>query len=173
MRRANRQLSWLLVGVAVLAGIALWTVQHQSANAAPETLLPFGQEAVSRIDIKIHKGELRRFEKRDGQWHMLAPLQGRADDTHMQALTAITKAKILSWRPASEFDLSKIGLEPPWAVVTLNDHELKFGTLAALAPQRYVLVKGHIAMIPARYAADIAATPDSELAGGGSTLPNL
>lgn len=173
MRRANRQLSWLLVGVAVLAGIVLWTVQRQSANAAPETLLPFGAEAVSRIDIKTHKGELRRFEKRDDHWHMLAPLQGLADDRHMQRLSDITKAKILDWRPASEFNLAKIGLEPPWAVVTINDHELKFGTLAALAPQRYVLVQGHIAMIPARYAADIAATPDSELAGAGPTLPNL
>lgn len=173
VRRANRQLSWLLVIVAMLAGAVLWTVQHQSAGAAPKTLLPFGPDAVTHIDIKTREGVLRRFEKRDGQWHMLVPLQGLADVSHMQRLTAIAKARVLGWRPASEFDADKIGLAPPWAIVTVNGHELKFGTLAALAPQRYVLIKDHIAMIPARYAADIAATPDSELAHAGSTLPNL
>lgn len=173
MRRANRQLSWLLVTVAILAGVVLWTVQHQSAGAAPKTLLPFGPDAVNRISIKTREGELRQFEKHDGQWHMRAPQQGPANDSHMQRLAAIAKARVLGWRPASEFEPGKIGLAPPWAVVTINGHELKFGTLAALAPQRYVLVRDHVALIPARYAADIAATPDSELAHAGSTLPNL
>ncbi|MGB8634897.1 MAG: hypothetical protein WCD66_03775 [Rhodanobacteraceae bacterium] len=173
MRRANRQLLWMLVTVALLAGLVLWTVQRRSADARPETLLPFAADTVSRIDIKTRKGERRRFEKRDGHWYMLAPQKGRADAGHMQRLSAIARARILDWRPAREFDPKKIGLAPPWAVVTIDGHELKFGTLSALAPQRYVLVHGHIAMIPARYGADIAATADSELAHAGSTLPKL
>ncbi len=164
---------WMLVTAALLAGLVLWTVQRRSAGARPQTLLPFAAETVTRIDIRTGKAALRRFEKRDDRWHMLAPQQGRADAGHMQRLSAIANARILDWRPAREFDLKKIGLAPPWAVVTLNGHTLKFGSLAALAPQRYVLVDGHIAMIPARYGADIAATADTELAHAESTLPSL
>lgn len=173
MRRAHRVQLALLVIVAVLATAVLWTQQRRAASAAPERLLPIGTDQVTRIDVKTGSGVLRRFEKSGGHWQMLAPQQGQADAAHLDRLTAIANAKVLRWRPASEFDLEKIGLDPPWAVVSLNGQRLEFGTLAALAPQRYVKIGDHIALIPSRYAADIAATPDSELAGASSTLPRL
>ena len=173
MRRAQRLQLALLVTVAVLAAAVLWTRQHRAASAAPEHLLPFTADQVDRIEIKTRTGVLRRFEKHADAWQMLAPDKGAANDAHLQRLARIAGAKVLRWRPAGEFDLAKIGLDPPWAMVTLNGQRLEFGTLAALAPQRYVKIGDHIALIPSRYAADIAATPDSELAAAASTLPRL
>lgn len=173
MRRAQRLQLALLVIVAVLATAVLWTRQHHAASAPPERLLPFGPDQVTRIELKTREGVERRFDKQNGIWHMLAPQQGSADPAHLDRLAAIANAKVLRWRPASEFDPAKIGLDPPWAVVTINGRRLEFGTLAALAPQRYVKIGDHVALIPSRYAADIAATPDSELVASGSTLPNL
>ncbi len=173
MRRAQRLPLALLILVVLLAAAVLWTRQYHAASAAPERLLPFGPDQVTRIELKTRDGVERRFAKQGGTWHMLAPQQGEADAAHLGRLAAIANAKVLRWRPASAFDPARIGLDPPWAVVTLNGQRLEFGTLAALAPQRYVRIGDHIALIPSRYAADIAATPDSELTTAGSALPRL
>lgn len=173
MRRAQRQQSVLLIAVAVLAGLVWWTLRHQAATHPPETLLPLAAEAVTHIEVTVHGGSKRVFAKRDGQWWMQSPQQGLANQKHLARLADLADARVIRWRPLSEFDTKQIGLDPPWATVQINQHFLQLGTLSALAPQRYVLLGQHIALIPASYAADIAATPDSELAHAGSTLPTL
>jgi hypothetical protein len=173
MKRAARQRLWLVAVLALLAVLVAWTL-HRQAPAAPETLLSLDPAEVTHIDVAAHDGAVRRFEKRNGHWWMTAPLKGRADDAHLERLAGIAAAEVLRWRPAAEFDLARIGLAPPFAVVHVDGHELRLGSLAALAPQRYVLLDDHVALIPARYAADITATPDSELArASSSTLPSL
>ena len=163
MRRATHIQLGLALLVAVLGGFVWWTLSSQTP-AAPDTLLPLAPDAVTQIDIRTRDNPVRRFEKRDEHWWMLAPNQGRADDEHLERLAAISAEKVLRWRPASEFDPVKIGLDPPFAVLHINGHELRLGGVAALAPQRYVLVNGHVALIAARYSTDIATTPESEMA---------
>ncbi len=173
MSRSVRLRVALMVATIVLLTAVAWTQHRRAANAPPQTLLPLAPAAITQVEVQTREGVLRRFRREDGQWHMLAPEQGPANQAHLERLAELAAAKPLRWRPASDFDPARIGLEPAWATVRLNGTELRFGTLAALAPQRYVQVGEHIALISARYAADITATPDSELAHAGSTLPTL
>lgn len=173
MKRAHRLHLGLLVSVALLAALVGWSARHETAMAAPDTLLPLPADAVTTICIDTRQGVTRAFVKRDGQWHMTTPHQGLANQKHLQRLAALADAKVLGWRPVADFQPAKIGMAPPWATITVDGHALAFGALSALAPQRYVRVGDHIAMIRARYAADIRATPESELASAGRTLPSL
>lgn len=161
MRRATRFRLGLLGVLALLGALVWWTTEHHPA--APTVLLTLDPTAITRVNIDTREGPLRSFEKRDGHWWMLTPQQGRADDAHLARLTEIAAAEVLRWRPASDFNGADIGLEPPFAILHLDDVSLRFGDLSALAPQRYVRVGEHVALVPARFGVDLAATPDSEL----------
>ncbi|HET6631461.1 MAG TPA: hypothetical protein VFG73_01975 [Rhodanobacteraceae bacterium] len=163
MRRALRQRLVLLVVVALLAALAIWQWQRQHA-LHPATLLALDPAGITHVEVQAQDGPLRRFVRRDGHWWMTAPRHGRARDAHLRRLSEIAAARVLRWRPRSDFDPARIGLAPPFATVTLDGQTLRFGAIAALAPQRYVAVGEHVALIPARFGADIAAGVDSELA---------
>lgn len=162
MRRGTRQLVALIV-MALLLAVPAWLVLQQKPTQ-PETLLSLDPASVTRVAVDTAIGPERLFLKRDGQWWMEQPHQGLADQEHLKRLTEISQAKIMRWRPATDFDATKIGLDQPFAVLTLDDTTLSFGSLAALAPQRYVRVGDHVAMIPALHAVDLAALPEAELA---------
>ena len=59
--------------------------------------------------------------------------------------------RALNWRPLADFELAKIGLAPPHAVLTLDGQTLAFGINAVTGPQRYVRVGERVALVSARY----------------------
>lgn len=168
MHRAARRRFGLAVGVVALAALAWWSVARQPP-AAPETLLPLDPAAITRIEVRAGTHATRRFEKRADGWWMTTPRLARADDAHVERLADIAAATVLGWRPASDFDAARIGLARPFATLRLDGRELVFGGLAALAPQRYVRVGDHVALIAAQHGTDLAATPDTEVAAAAST----
>lgn len=167
MRRSTRRRLALFVVVTALVAVAAWQWQRQQQRH-PSTLLSIDPTSITRIEVTAHSGPTRRFEKRDGQWYMTAPQQGRAKTGHIEKLLDVAGAKVRRWRPRSDFDPARIGLDKPFATLHLNDQTLRFGAVAALAAQRYVEVGGHVALIPARYGTALAATVDSELDQGPS-----
>jgi hypothetical protein len=72
-------------------------------------------------------------------------------------------AHVLSWRPASDFDLAKIGLAPPKAVLDLDGQTLEFGETSVTGPQHYVRVGQRIALVSERYMPRSPATQTTEL----------
>ena len=76
-------------------------------------------------------------------------------------MTEIAQAPVSSWRAADDFDLDKIGLEPPIARLQLDGQALDFGTTAVTGPLRYVRSGGRIALVPLRYTPR-PATQDAE-----------
>src|SRR5699024_7856891 len=95
-RAARLQLS-LLTQVALLAA-AVWWVQHGKAARQPQvTLLDLPVSAVTDISVQVRSGPQRRFARRNGEWQMLAPGQGRANQAHLKRLAAIAEAKVVHW----------------------------------------------------------------------------
>ena len=74
-----------------------------------------------------------------------------ADDDRLRDLADIAAARVLSWRPLTDFEPAKIGLAPPQAVLTLDGQTLAFGVNAVAGPQRYVRVGERVALVSARY----------------------
>ncbi len=148
MRRAQRRLAWLLLGVAVLAALALWQWRSAQADA---TLLPLDPAAVTRVEVQRAGQPARHFVKRDGHWYHAGTSHARADDAHVAALAALARTPVLQWRMTSDVDLAKIGLAAPPVVVRLDGHTLAYGALAAFGPQRFVRVGPRVAVVGARY----------------------
>lgn len=173
MRPGARLQLGLILAAALLAAAVWWLGRVERAAAPPKTLLPLSAAEIIEIEVRVGRDPLRHFTRGADGWQMRAPLTGPADAAHLERLARIAAAPVLRWRPLAEFDVAKIGLDPPWATVRLNGELLRFGELAALAPQRYVRRGDHVALIAARYGADIAASPESELASAAGTLPTL
>jgi hypothetical protein len=151
MKRARRQAVWLLLGVAVLVALAVWQWRADRA-AAPGTLLALDPQSVTHVELLMHGQAPQRFEKRDGHWWAMTPTPARTDDGRLDDIAAIAAAPVLRWRAAADFDMAKIGLDPPALVLQLNDRRIAYGAMAAFGPQRYVRVGDRIALIPAQYA---------------------
>lgn len=148
MKRATRQRLGLLAGVIALAALAGWQ-WHSDQQTDPGTLLPSDPASIQRIDLQLAGVAAEHYAKHDGHWQTLAGTP--ADDGRLAELTEIAAASVLSWRPASDFDPTKIGLAPPFAILTLDGQRLEFGETSVTGPQRYVRAGQRIALISVRY----------------------
>jgi hypothetical protein len=150
MKRATRQRLWLLLGVAALLVLTGWQ-WHRDAVDAPGNLLTLAPDAVSHVELSIGTGATMHYEKRDGHWWHTDGTPSLSDDGALVELAAIAAAPVLKWRPASDFELAKIGLDPPRAVLRLDDQTLRFGEIATIGPLRYVQVGQRVALVSLKY----------------------
>ena len=150
MKRATRQRLWLIAAAAVLVAGAAWQWKRDSASA-PGTLLKVAPSAISEVTLGIGNGPVEHYTKRDGHWWRTDATATRADDGRLGEMSDTAAAEVLSWRPASDFDPTKIGLAPPLAVLSLDGQRLEFGETSVTGPQRYVRVGDRVALISIRY----------------------
>lgn len=150
MKRSARQFVWLTAGAVMLIAAAAWQ-WRRDAEAEPGTLLSLAPESITHIELGIGTGAIEHYAKRDEHWWRTDGTPSRADDGRLGELADTAAADVLSWRPASDFDPAKIGLEPPVALLTLNGQALAFGETSVTGPQRYVRVGDRVALISVRY----------------------
>ncbi|HEX7338435.1 MAG TPA: hypothetical protein VF271_00705 [Rhodanobacteraceae bacterium] len=145
MRRAQRQLAWLVAGVAVLVALALW---QWRSDAATDTLLNIAPTRITHVEVMRAGAPVARYVKRDGHWFAG---RRRADDAYVDSLAQLAATPVLQWRALDKVDQNAIGLTIPAITVTLDGHALAYGTLASFGPQRFVRVDHRVAVIPASY----------------------
>ncbi|WP_158880620.1 hypothetical protein [Rhodanobacter sp. L36] len=150
MRRAARQRSILLLIVAVLLVAAVWQSRRDEQDETG-TLTALDPSTISRITLALSGASTLHYEKRDGHWWRVDGAPVRAVDGRLAELADTAAAHVLSWRPASDFKLAKIGLSNPQAVLTLDGQSLAFGESSVTGPQHYVLVGQRVALISDRY----------------------
>lgn len=152
MKRAHRQQLGLLLVVLALLALALWQ-RHRDAGQASGSLTTLGPATISHVSLVLPGAAALDYEKRsDGHWWRTDGTHSRvADDDRLNDLTDIAAAQVLSWRAASDFELAKIGLAPPRAVLVLDGQKLEFGESSVTGPQNYVRVGQRVALVSARY----------------------
>jgi hypothetical protein len=148
MRRAARQ-RWGVAGLAT-ALLLLAAMQYlHDRRSAPGTLLALDPADVTSVTLALPGHPSETYRRREGHWWRA---DGQpADDGRLQELVEIARAPVASWRPATDFEPSKIGLEPPLARLLLDGQVLDFGTTAVTGPLRYVRAGNRIALVPLRY----------------------
>jgi len=151
MKRALRQRLFMLFAVVALLGLAGWQWQRDARHqTGPLTSLD--PASITRISLSLPGMPPSHYEKRNGHWWRTDGTPARvAADARLRDLADTAAAHVLSWRPASDFDLAKIGLAPPRAVLDLDGQSLAFGELSVTGPQHYVRVGPRIALVSARY----------------------
>jgi len=162
MKRATRQRLILLFAVLALALLAGWQLQRDARNETGP-LTSIDPASVTHITLTLPGAPAMHYEKRDGHWWRTDGTPARTNDARLSDLTDTAAAHVLSWRPASDFELAKIGLAPPKAVLDLDGQTLEFGETSVIGPQHYVRVGQRIALVSARYMPRSPATQTTEL----------
>ncbi|MEO5561630.1 MAG: hypothetical protein ABIO49_16765 [Dokdonella sp.] len=163
MKRHTRTNLFLIVMVALL-GFAVYAELRKEDAIATDPLFTLDLATVHTVSISCKDCTPRRFEKIDGHWRMLEPFAQAADDARIERIVAIARAPVRFRHVAGDLDAKKLGLEPPWASLRLDDTTLTFGTTDAIHGDRYVMVGGTIALVPDRFSALLFTKPESELA---------
>jgi hypothetical protein len=162
VRRQLRQ-NLVLAGVVALAAVAVWLVirREQAAIELPLTAI----DTTLTRELRVRNGDkpARHFERRDGVWWMREPYELPAHADAVARLLAIARAAPRSRHARAQFDLSRIGLDPPQAVLELDDCPIAFGLTDAIRGDRYVLSRQIVALMPDRFSAWLLAPAESEL----------
>lgn len=162
VRRLLRQNLLLALGVAALAGL-VWVAVRQEQAAAPAPLTQVDTDRIGRLSVTAGDRPARRFERRDGRWWMQAPYALPAHAEAVERLLAIARATPRSRYAADRFDLARIGLQPPQAVLELGSERIAFGITDAIHADRYVLGADGVALLPDRFSAWLMAPAESEI----------
>jgi hypothetical protein len=135
-----------ILGIAVLlalVGAVAWQVHSDNNEAREHTLTGLDPATVQRIDITMKGLPPQHFAKQGDGWS--GNDQGRPTE-----LAQLAETPVAEWKSAEGFDMGKIGLAPPLAVLTLDGTRIEYGDMAALGRQRYARVGNRIAFIPAQ-----------------------
>lgn len=162
MKRRSRRRGILLLAVVALLLVAGWQLQRDAADD-DQRLTTLDPASIQRITLTLPGAPAMHYQKRDGHWWRTDDTPARADDQRLSDLTDTAAAPVLSWRPASDFDLAKIGLSPARAVLDLDGVALAFGELSVTGPQHYVRVGERVALVSARYMPRSPATKTTDL----------
>ncbi len=162
MRRQLRQ-NLVLAGIVALMAVTVWLVvqREQAAIELPLTAIDTSQTQ----ELRVRNGDrpARHFERRDSVWWMREPYALPAHADAIGRLLAIARAAPRSRHARAQFDLTRIGLDPPQAVLELDGVPITFGLTDAIRGDRYVLSGQTVALMPDRFSAWLLAPAESEL----------
>lgn len=151
-----------VLAVVALMIVAGWQWQRDAASDN-QPLTSLDPASIQRITLTLTGAPAMHYQKRNGHWWRTDGTPVRADDARLSDITDTAEAPVLSWRPVSDFDLAKIGLAPPRAMLELDGTALSFGEMSVTGPQHYVRVGERVALVPARYMPRSPATKTTDL----------
>ncbi|MGA8276851.1 MAG: DUF4340 domain-containing protein [Rhodanobacteraceae bacterium] len=167
----------ILLALAVLLGIAVLAQVRREQDLRAQPLTTLDTDAINALAVRCTDCPARRFAKISGHWWMQTPYRLPADDKAVMRLLAIADAPVRSLRPASAFDLSRIGLGPAQATIDFGTRHLAIGTTDAIDGDRYVHIDNNVALVEDRFSpylhADAASELDRHLLPRGARLLEL
>jgi uncharacterized protein DUF4340 len=138
-----------MVSVVVVLAAAMWLQVHRdNARTQQQMLSVLDEETIRHVELSFRGGAKRAWTRRDGQWTLDGSPGAAVDQGRLADLTNLAAAPAETWRPASDFDLAKLGLSPPLAILRLDDTTIEFGEPAAIGQLRYARVGERVALVP-------------------------
>lgn len=140
----------LFVAAAVVLLLAAvgWQWHADEADAREHTLTSLDPDTATQMALTLKGLPDQRFERRNGRWVNLDT--ATTDEGRAEELVSLAATPVADWKPAGDFDPTKIGLAPPTAVLTIDGTRIEFGEMTALGKQRYARVGQRIAFVPAQ-----------------------
>lgn len=133
----------LLLALAALGLYAYWRPGEEQQPGIAVSQLKRGEV----VRVRIERGATVDVEmaQRDGTWLMLRPYQTRIEPLQLARLLDLTEATASDMLPAD--NLSRYGLDPPTARVTLNDQTFAFGNINDITNEQYLASGDHIYLV--------------------------
>lgn len=164
MRRANRQLLWLALGVGVL-GAAVYAEIERERTLLPQPLTAIDPARVQRLSVECASVcRSRRFERNANGWQMLEPFAKPANAEAVEHLLAIARAPVRVKLQGNAVDAAKLGLAPPLVVLRVDDVAIALGDEDPIEHDRYMQVGDTFARVADRFSARVFEAPENELA---------
>lgn len=132
------------IGILAWAGFYFDNTPEQTRGPGVSTLQVEDVEA-----IEIHTGTTPiSLQRRDDGWHIIAPIDWGADDDRVKRLLSILDQEVQALAQLADIDAPALGLQPPQAVLQLNDTRLAFGDTNNIGGRRYLLVDSTLYLLP-------------------------
>jgi len=153
--------------VALVAAVA-WQWHADAVEASEHTLTPLDAAAVRHVSVELRGLPPQHFEREGGHW----TTQGKpTDEGRAEELTELASTPVADWKPAADYAPSKVGLDPPVAVLTLDDTRIEFGDMTAVGKQRYARVGDRMAFVPAQALPRAPRTASIPTSSSSATAP--
>lgn len=105
---------------------------------------------INRVTIQTADENIN-LTRANGQWQIVSPIQWLANNITIERIIGIASSETDSKLPASEIDLSTIGLQFPKAILSLNGTRIHFGATNQIGARRYLLVHSTVFLLPDRH----------------------
>lgn len=146
----------LLIVVTGLGLFAWYRAGHTPTDDKPP-LTGLDPDAVQTVEIAQTGQPDVRLERRDGDWHLAAPIEARADTFAVTSLLRLLRAPVESDIKLGNDDLARYGLDPPKLTVRADANAIEFGERHPLKNQQYVKYGAGVYLIASQYYARAAA----------------
>ncbi len=140
----------ILLLLTLLLGGMVWLTIGQQKPDHPVPLTSLLPEQITLIEIQNSNGADIRLERKEGIWMMTKPSEAKANSARIDGLLQIAQAVSISRFQAPD-DLSEYGLNPPQAVLTINQTRIEMGTANPINHRRYLHVGNEIHLINDRF----------------------
>jgi hypothetical protein len=140
----------LAAAVLVLAAVALLQPGIERTPEAPR-LTDLAPASVTRVRIDRQDQPAVVLEKRDGSWYLTEPLALPANGFRIQTLLEVLESRVDRPVDTGAVELSRLGLDPPRATLTLDDLRIDFGDTESLSGRRYVRVAERVSLLFDRF----------------------
>lgn len=128
-----------LLLVATVLTAAVWLSTEQQDQQQKVTLTKLNPNQVSQIVIESGSSPAIRFEHRADGWFITQPSEAKADQGKIETLLQISQSTSIRRFTAPQ-KLAEFGLNPPQAVITLNQTRIEMGILHPMNQRRYIRV---------------------------------
>jgi hypothetical protein len=138
-----------LLLLIILAGLGyLAYLQVQIERQGVVTLYdPAIGESVDEVTIMLPGQTPIRLESGQPDWHIVAPLEVKADSRYLQQLFTLLSEPVLAEYAAADQDLAAFDLTDKAIRVRFNQVEYALGSLNPVTHRRYVLFNQRILLV--------------------------
>ena len=150
---------WLINYVLILL-IAVFTFIGNRYNVQtgyqPENRIStLKSKDIKRISILTADSSIQ-LNKAGTSWQIESPILWHANNIAVERIVGMVNAETDSRLPASDIDLSTLGLQFPKAILKLNETEFMFGATNNIGERRYILSGDAVFLLTDKYLPFIA-----------------
>ncbi len=143
--------------LAAVVGLALWVYFKPKPQDTQEyRISSLSAENVQSIRVE-RQGMSIALKKLGERWHLMQPLQGRADEVKVGRILEILAATSPRRFPAT--DLERFDLAQPAVRLHIDHESFSFGGLAPITNEQYVANGESVYLLAPRYAAALPRQP--------------
>lgn len=144
----HARLNLIMTATIIVLIVFLYFRPQSSGN----TEYPVANELAEAVqDLRIVKQQQEIVLRRqDDQWHLIKPVQIRADNEKVGKILEILQAR--SQQRFAKADLGRFGLERPHAQLTIGNAYFDFGGFAPTTHQQYVATGDYVYLLAPRFA---------------------